>query len=541
MSNLLNYLPCPKCLKYSSNLIQLETNNEGDDLLLKLSCVKKCSINYIKFSELKKILSEQEKLPLSIFLYGEFSKAQEQIENISTKILIQFNKIISNIEILEKKIIEIKENIKNEIDKYKNNFENFQLLHELIYGSYLKNIKDNIEQNNYINLNNNLKFININNYDNYNLQNNFYIKEIEKDILKINNSINFIKNEMILYLKNNKIISINENNNINNNLFSFVNSSKINNNKNELKNKIDTYDVNLRNIETIIQLSDGNIALGSFEEMIIYNLEIKKEILNIPDDFSDIRELKYNKKYKNNKNIVVLAVQKKQIKIYDIYNKSILFTFSQYYNIDNILELYNGDILYICDFSIFNINLKEEFKIYLKYFCFAMINFYDKQNILGYSNLSKIKLVYLDNPKKVIKDIEIKDSREIFDLKQVYDENNNINYLIILNDNYLNLYDLNMNQFKFKSFLNKSNIYKKINISTNYNYNKYISVNLIGENSVELFNIKTNKFVHIHTINSLKKKISSLYSKIVVTPFCLESNGKYLLIFESNGEGFNSL
>ena len=542
MSNLLNYLPCPKCLNYSSNMIQLDIDDKEDDLFLQLSCVKNCSINFIKFSELKNILNKQEKLPISIFLYGKFSKEQTQIENISTKIFNHINKIYSDIETLEKKIIKIKEEIKNVIDKYKKNFEIFQLLHELIYGSYLKNIKDNIQQDNNLNLNNNLKFININNIDNYNIHNNFYLKEIEKDIINIDDSLNFIKNEMILYLQNNKIISINKNN-INKKIFPLVINSNINSNKNEKNNIIYTYKVNLKKIDQILQLSDGNIALGSCEEMIIYNLEIKKEIINIPGDFSDISELKYNKIYKNNKNnknIFILSVQNKVIKIYDIYNKSILLNYSQYYRIDNILELYNGDILYICDFSIHNINLTEEFKIYLKYFCFAMINLYDKQNILGYSNLSRIKFVNLDNPKKVINDIEVKDSREIYDLKQVYDENNNINYLIILSDKFLDIYDLNINQFQFKSILTKEKVFKKIFLHNN-DYNKNIFFNLIGENSVELYNIKNNKCVYIHTIDSLKKKISPLYCKIIVTPFCIENKGKYLLIFESNEEGFNIL
>ena len=57
MANLLNYLPCPKCLNFSSNLIQLEKKRfeKENDLYLKLSCSQKCSINCIRFSELKQI------------------------------------------------------------------------------------------------------------------------------------------------------------------------------------------------------------------------------------------------------------------------------------------------------------------------------------------------------------------------------------------------------------------------------------------------------------------------------------------------------
>ncbi len=367
--------------------------------------------------------------------------------------------------------------------------------------------------------------------------NNFYIKEIEKDIYKINTSIDYIKNEIFLYLNNNKVISINEVMNKNN----IIDFNHINCFRNKIHNKVDTFNTSLKNIESILQLSDGNIILGSTEQMIIYNLELKKEIMYIPGDFSDIRELKYNKTYQSNKNIkniIILSVQNKSIKIYDLYNKSLLLNYSQFYNIDNILELYNGDILYECDFSIHNINLREEFNIPLKYFCFSMINLYDKQNILGYTNLSKINFVYLDKPRKIIKEIEIKESKEIFDLKQIYDENININYLIILSSNYLDIYDLNMNQFKFRNLLNRVNFFKKIYFSC---YNEIINYYIVGENSVQLFNVKKDHFIHVHTIDSLKTKSTTLYSKIITTPFNISRNGKYLLIFDSNEEGFNSI
>jgi hypothetical protein len=308
-------------------------------------------------------------------------------------------------------------------------------------------------------------------------------------------------------------------------------------NSNAKHTKISTFNTNLKNIGNILQLSDGNILLGSDEQMILYNLEINKEILNIPGDFSDVRELKYNKKYKN-KNAIVLSVCNKSIKIYDIYNKTLLLNYCQYYTIDNVLELYNGDILYICDYSIFNMSLKEEFKINLKDFCFSMINLYDKQDILGYTNLSKIKFIYLNNPKKVYKELVIKDSYEIFDLKQIYDENNNINYLIILSSISLYLYDFEADEFKHIIILNMGNLYKKLNIS---NYDKNTSLYLIGSNSVKSFQLKKDKLIDLHTIESLKPKNTPLYCKIKATPFCISKDGKYLLIFESNDQGFNSL
>ena len=536
MSDLLNYLPCPKCLNHSSNLVNLEIKKTeaNEELVLKLSCIKNCSTNWISFSNLKKYLDNQEKVPLSLLIYGKFSKEQNIIENNSSKIFNKLDKLYFEIEKTEKEIIKMKEIIKDEIFKYKKYFEDLKLLNELIYGAYLKNNKDNIEQDNVLNLNNNLKLIYINDKDNFNIENNFYIKEIEKDIILINSSINYIKKEIKFFLNNNKIISVNKTNNSNIDLFHQVNFS------NSIHNEIETYRTSLKNIETILKLSDGNIAIGSYEEMVIYNLELNKEILKLPGNFSDISEIKYNKKYKSNNNIIILSVQNKSIKIYDIYNKNLLLNYSQFYQIDGILELYNGDILYIVDFCIFNINLKEEFKIYFKYFCFSMINLYDQQNVLGYGNLSEIKFVYLDNPRrKAFKEIKVKDSKEIYDLKQVYDEKLGNNYLLVLSNLFLDVYDFNTDQFKYKAILNKTSFYKKIFISeTN---NNILNFNLIAENSIQLFNIKKDNLILIHTIESLKKIVTSLYCKIRSTPFGVNNDGKYILIFDSNEEGFNLL
>ena len=540
MSNLINYLPCPKCFIHASNIIKLESNE--NDLFLKLNCVNNCSVNYLKFSELKNILSNQTKVRLNMLVHGSFTKEQELIENYSTKIFNKINNIFSSIDNIEREIIKLKEEIKKEITKYKQIFEDFQLLHELIYGAYLKKEENISEEKSKINFKNNLKFININDTDNYNINNNFYYKEIEKDITKINNSINLIKKEIYFYLKNNKVISINDNIN-NKSLSPLKGFSAIYCSKAQKHNLIETYNISIKNIESIVQLSDGNIALGSFDEMIVYNLELQKEIMTIPGDFSNIKELKYNKlnqSVKNFKKIIVLALQNKRIKIYDIYNKALLLNYSQFYNIDNVLELYNGDVLYICDYNIFNINLKEEFKISLKYFCFTMINFYEEQNILGYSCLSKINLVKLDKPRKIIKQIEVFGSKEIFDIKQIYNENINENYLVILSDNYLNLYDLISNQFKYTSILNKTNIYKNLLISKN-EYNDSIDINIIDFDSVQLFNKKNNQFILVLSINSLKEAKSTYIYQKITTPFSINNDGKYLLVFSHNEEGFNIL
>ena len=541
MSNLINYLPCPKCFVHSANIMQME--NKGEELFLKLNCSNFCSVNYLKFSELKKILNNQTKVGLNMFVHGNFNKEQEQIENISTKLINKINNIYLSIENIEKEIIKLKEELKSEIAQCKRILEDFQLLHKLIYGAYLKKEEKISEDNNKINFNNNLKYININGIDNYSINNNFYYQEMEKDIIEINNSIKSIKKEIYFYLKNNINIFTKENEN-NKSLSPLVGLSNIYSSKKTQKhNYIETYSISIKNIESIVLLSDGNIALGSLDEMIIYNLELQKEIMNIPGDFSDIKELKYNKLNRNNSNnktIIILSVQSKRIKIYDIYNNKILLNYSQYYNIDNTLELYNGDVLYICDYNIYNISLKEEFKIYLKYYCYAMINFYNEQNILGFSCLSKINLVNLDKPKKVFKEIEVVGSKEIYDIKEIYEEKTNDNYLIILSDKFLNLYDLTSSQFKYTLILKNIGICKNLFITKN-NYNDHININIIGYDSAELFHKKDDQFIHVLSINSLKNTKSAFIYNKKTTPFSINNEGKYLLIFNCNEEGFNAL
>ena len=124
---------------------------------------------------------------MSILVYGNYSKEQKKIENISEKLINCYNKILANFEMIEKNIIAFKEEITNEIKKIKRINESLQILNELIFGSYLKNIKDNLDKDNNSYLKNNLKFININNSSD-NFRNNFYLQQIEDDISKINNS-----------------------------------------------------------------------------------------------------------------------------------------------------------------------------------------------------------------------------------------------------------------------------------------------------------------------------------------------------------------
>ena len=525
----MNYLPCIKC-NSSSNIIRIEYYDKEDCLHLKLSCVKKCSDsdNYIKFSDLTNLLKSQNKIPMSILVYGNYSKEQKKIEYIYEKLLNCYNKIYSNFENIEKNISAIKEEITNEIKKIKRIFESLQLLNELIFGSYLKNINDNLDKDNNSYLKNNLKFININNSFE-NIRNNFYLEQIEEDISKINNSFNYIKKEFSLFTQTNPLEPIN--------LFPkiLINIPQ----KKEKHDIIETYKTSIKDIRSIISLSNGNVALGSENQLIIYNLALNKEIDYIPGEFSDIREIKFSKKYKSNDNsIIILSILSKSIKIYNVKEKTLLLNYVQNSSIDNILELYNGEILYINDYAIYNLGLNKEFKISLSYFCFSMINLYENQNILGYTYKKYIKFIYLDNPKKTYKKIEIYDADEIFDVKQIYNENRNYNFLIILSTHKIDLYDLNNNKFLICSDLYKTNIYKKINFDF---YNEDNNFFVIGENCIKLFVYKDNTLINIQNISNLKAIKTSLYSKIMTTPFCLNKKGKYILIFESNNEGFNSL
>ena len=527
MSNLMNYLPCLKC-NSSSNILRIDNYDKENCLCIKLSCVHKCSDNYIKFPVLLQLLQNQTKIPMSILVYGKYSKEQNKIEMISEKILNFYNKIYSYFENIEKDIINFKKDINEEINKFKKIVESLQLLNELIFGAYLKNIEDKLQVDNNSFLRNNLKFINIDNSKFFNQTNNFYIREIEKDITKIKNSFNFIKKEFSLIIQKNPLNPIN--------LFPKININDIYSKKPK-HNSIESYQTTIKDIKNIILLSDNNLALGSDNQLIIYNLELNKEFDYIPGDFSDIREIKYSKKYKLNKdNIILLSILKTSIKIYNLTEKTLLLNYVQNSSIDNVLELYNGDILYINDFAIYNLGLIKEFKISLSFFCFAMINLFEKQNILGYTYQKYIKFIYLDNPKKLYKKVEVPNCEEIFDVKQIYNENKNYNFLIILSTHHFDLYDFNKEQFLFLNDIYKINLFKKINIDLNGE-----KCFIVGENMLKVFNFKNNKFDNIQNIGELKNIKGSLYSKTVSTPFCFTNDEKYIIIFESNNEGFNIL
>ena len=253
MTNLMNYLPCLKC-NSSSNILRIDYYDKEDCLYLKLSCVKKCSQNYIKFPDLIQLLRDQQKIPMSILVYGKYSKEQNELKYKSYKILNFYNKIYSDFESIEKEIISFKKNIKDEINKFKKIVESLELLNDLIFGAYLKNIGDNLDKDNNSFLKNNLNFINVNNSKNFNLANNFYIKEIEKDVIKINNSFNFIKKEFSLFIQTNPFTP--------NNLFPKININDFYSKK-EKHNSIETYPTSVKDIKSVIALSDNNIALGS--------------------------------------------------------------------------------------------------------------------------------------------------------------------------------------------------------------------------------------------------------------------------------------
>ena len=200
MSILMNYLPCFKC-NSTSNILRIDHYNKENCLYLKLSCIRKCSDNYIKFPDLLQVLANQKKIPMSILVYGNYSKEQNKIETISEKIMNFYHKIYSYFETIEKDITSFKKDINDEITKFQKIVESLHLLNELIFGAYLKNIEDKLEIDNNSFLKNNLKFININNSKNFSLVNNFYIKEIEKDVTKIKNSFSFIKKEFSSFIQ----------------------------------------------------------------------------------------------------------------------------------------------------------------------------------------------------------------------------------------------------------------------------------------------------------------------------------------------------
>ena len=532
MSNLMNYLQCLKC-NSSSNILQINYNNKVNDIFLKLSCVKKCSVNYIKLSELIETTKIQNKIPISILAYGNYIKEQSKIETFSEKILSFYNQFYLDIENIEKNLMIFKEEIKNEINKTKNTIDKLIILNEYIFGGYLKILQDNLDKDNKDYLKNNLKFININSSNIFNNKNRLYKKEIEKDIENLNNIITYLKKEFSLFIKENALNPIN--------LFPASNNIQIQTfHKKQKHNIIETINTKIKDIKSIIQLSDGNLALGSDIQLSIYNLEINKEINDIPGEFSDIREIKYNKLYKSgkNQNIIILSLLKNKIRIYDINEKKMILNFVQNSEIDNVLELYNGDILYINDFSIYNINLNKEFKIPLSFFCFSMINLYDKPEILGYTTQKYIKFIYLDKTYKEYSKLEVKEAEEIFDIKQLYDKNKNYNYLIILSPIYLDLYDFNKKVFYFRYFLKNENLYRKINLYLNDNEELCYILSL---NSIKLFIVEDNKLLNYQTISDLKNIQTNalIYTKTITTPFCLSNSGKYILISKSNDDGFN--
>ena len=86
---------------------------------MKLSCVKKCSVNYIKLSELIETTKIQNKIPISILAYGNYIKEQSKIETLSEKILSFYNQFYLDIENIEKNLMIFKEEIKNEISNLK--------------------------------------------------------------------------------------------------------------------------------------------------------------------------------------------------------------------------------------------------------------------------------------------------------------------------------------------------------------------------------------------------------------------------------------
>ena len=516
----MNYFPCPKCDSYSSKILEINSKNNipfNKEIYIKLLCSKNCSLNYLKFSNIMQLLNNQSKLQIS-FPTQIKEKYDIEIQTINihfTETINNLNDIINKINKISDLISQIKLELNNKVNSYKSNLENLIVIYKLIYGTYNKELNGNIPNNAEKNFKFNLNKIKINNK----IEDDFYLNEITKDFNALFNNINNIQKEIDLYLyKNNNLIEINQK------------PDKVHKNKH---NNIKKFDVDL-NIEKIIKLKDGNLVLGAEKEMLIYNLELKKIIKRIAGNFSKIVELKYQ----NKKDIEILSYSEKKIVVYDIYNNKTILKYNQYNEIDAVFELYNGDILFITDFSIFNTNFSKEFKIDLSYMCYGILNLIDKKNILLYSQKNLIIFCDLDKPRKQLMKINVNDENScvIFDIKQLFlkDEEN---YLLILtNNNYLSLFDLN----KFNFICNYScnqNFFsiKVLNFSNDNNNNIY----LIGNNEVDVVKLNNTKFTHIHSIKELKNRKSDVSWIYESTPFDISDNGKYVLIFESNRNGFN--
>lgn len=235
-------------------------------------------------------------------------------------------------------------------------------------------------------------------FDNFNSKIQSYLstdisKYIENDFAKIKSKIAFISNEISFLLKSsfpfeftlvpNKVIP--------SSLYSIIVKPP---NHFEIKQAIDTKML----ITSILSLSNGNIAVGSEEKMIIFDIKINKKVIAFTGYFKKIFELNH---YPNgNNNIVILSLEQRKFKIYNAESGKMIKSFNQYDEIETICELSNGNILFSCNESIYQTNLSISFCIKLNGFCYSIIELKNKN--IAYCDDHQINVINIQAPSKIL-------------------------------------------------------------------------------------------------------------------------------------------
>ena len=345
-TNISNYLICPDCSKRSPHIEKLYYDNKSKDFLVKYTCI--CHNNYHpKKIPLIKILSNKEPLndcnihinnkltnycktckraicsickeehlnhelendiidkPIS---KEEASKLLEIVKEKEKNFNIEINqneeKMENGIDNMIQKLNEEKISYKKQIENYKeNNKKSFNFLKNL-YERYKNNI-DNTNENNNNEINNNDIMLS-NHIQNFSIKNND-ISKLNSNVDEIINQYNNGKKE--LKLNYNYGFPINSKNS--NEISNYINND--NNDKNDKSDNIDNFDKCDKNEEnkendniyknekkgfsciktleghsekivTLIELSSGQIASGSYDKTIrIWDINTEKEEIIIKE------------------------------------------------------------------------------------------------------------------------------------------------------------------------------------------------------------------------------------------------------------------
>ena len=310
------YLLCPDCSKCSPHIEKLYYDNKSKDFLVNYTCI--CGTNpKEKEIPLIKILSNKEPLNMcdihlknklinycktckrgicalckeehanhdleSDIIDKPISKEdannlleiiKEKEKNFNIEINKNEEKMENGIDNMIQKLNEEKINYKKQLEDYKeNNKKSFNFLKNL-YERYKYNIDNTNENNNEINSND---IMLINHIQKFNINNN--------DISKFKTNVD----EIIKYNNNKKELKLNYD-------YGFPiknkNSNEINNIKNNDKNEIiekefnciKTLEGHTEKIVSLIELSSGQIASGSYDKTIrIWNINTEKEEIIITE------------------------------------------------------------------------------------------------------------------------------------------------------------------------------------------------------------------------------------------------------------------